>query len=149
MHEILRLTGISVIIQVHRQKGNFRRHITIPEALIELYAIKDNDIIRNADMFQMQIAVAVPNFMLRNPSLQKIFVGVQKFFHIFPDELELISRNSNIPILFGLCEVFVRIVADSLDGSHLVYFIACFGCFMKTRHFFSDGFYNFFIGLVL
>ena len=48
-------------VQVHGQKIDIRGHITIAEAVIKFNAIKDMDVIGQADVLHVQIAVAVPD----------------------------------------------------------------------------------------
>ena len=71
--KVFRLLQVAVIIEVHRQKSHLGRRVAESEALVELDAVKNNNLIGNADMFQVQVAVAVPDFMFCNSFFQKVF----------------------------------------------------------------------------
>ena len=60
-HKMLRQVPETVKIQVHGQKIDVRGHITISEAVIKFNAIEDMDVVGQADILHVQIAVAVPD----------------------------------------------------------------------------------------
>ncbi len=110
--KILRLPGIAVIVQIHRQKGHFRRHVAAAETLVEFNAVKNNDVVGDADVLQMQIAVAFPDFVIGHPLFKKGLSDFQKAVHVTFDKIILPGRDRLVAVFFSLRKVFVLIMTD-------------------------------------
>jgi len=110
--EIRGLAEIAVVIQVHGQEGDLGRHIREPEAFVEFDAVKNNNFVGHADVLQMQIAVAVSDFMLRDTFVQQIGFGDDKLLRVRFEKGVLKGGKGDVDVLFGLREVFFVVVAD-------------------------------------
>ena len=66
-----------MIVKIHGQKGNVAGHVAVAETLVELDAVKDIYMVRQADVCRIQVAVTVADAAGCNPC-SKEFVLLQK-----------------------------------------------------------------------
>jgi hypothetical protein len=52
---------VAVKIEIHEKKGKIRSHVPVPKTRVELDAVEDKDFIPQADVLQMEVAMAVPD----------------------------------------------------------------------------------------
>jgi hypothetical protein len=64
VHKVASQVSKAVEVQVHGQKIDIRRHIAISEPVIKFDAIENMDVVGQADIPHVQIAVAVPDAAL-------------------------------------------------------------------------------------
>ena len=77
-----------MIVKVHGQKSDVACHVTVAEALIELDAVKDIHLLRQADVRGIQVTVTVTDAAGGNPC-SKEFILLQKYCGKIPDPLKL------------------------------------------------------------
>jgi hypothetical protein len=109
---------VALAPEIHGKEGYLGRHIEVAEALFELYAIKDNDVIAiKADVFEVKIAVAIPDAMLSDAAVEKLPVAVKKRIDPVFQEAVGRRRNGDIPIGPGFFEVFVIVSTDRIESA--------------------------------
>jgi hypothetical protein len=60
-----------MIIQVHEQKGDVRRHVRIAETPVELDTVEDGNFFSQADMLKVEVSVAIANLPVGDPLLEE------------------------------------------------------------------------------
>ena len=100
---------VAFVVEVHGQKGQIRRDISVSKALIEFDAIKDLNLIGKIDMPGSQVPMAITNLVLFNAMLKELLPSAQKGSRSGPNNLKhsLVKYPSRKH--FRLSEVFLTI----------------------------------------
>src|SRR4030042_4123252 len=99
-----------MIIEIHGQKSDVRRHIGIAEPFIELNTIENGDLLSPKDMLQPKVSVTVSNSIGGDSLIECLFLRSKKVVRPLLYFLINFPGNRHFNIFFGLPEVFVGIL---------------------------------------
>src|SRR4030042_5798015 len=94
-----------MIIEIHGQKSDVRRHIGIAEPFIELNAIENGDLLSPKDMLQSEVSVTVSNSIGGDPLIECFLLRSKKGVRPLLDFLINFLANCHFNIFFGLSGV--------------------------------------------
>ena len=110
----------AVKIQIHQQKSDIRRSIAIAETFIEFNAIEDVDaVVRHADVFQVDVAIAFPDKSLINPLAEEICVFIREPGNPCLDLLPFHNRKCLVFKGDHLFKVFLPVEHDTIKVAEL------------------------------
>ena len=119
------------MVEVHRQEGDFRRNIGVPEPVDELDTVVDADILAETDMRRVQVAVTVVYLLLRHTLAEQGVVVSNKVLGIGLDATKGLRLDNDAEVSLRLLEVLRRILDYGLDAPKSRNFLARCGFFMK------------------
>jgi hypothetical protein len=112
LDEVLRPVRVTVVIEVHREEGDLGRNVAETEPLVEFDAVEDRDTVVYADVLEMEVAVAIPDPVLRDSPPEQGFLPLQKIPVVGLDEGEAAAGDRDIDVRNGLGEVLLVVQAD-------------------------------------
>src|SRR6266545_2863222 len=118
-------------VEVHEEKGDVGRGIGIAKAAVELDAVEDADVIGEADVSRMDVAVAVPDEAAGNPLSEKLTLVGQKVVHPVTDKLQVPFRYYKWREFGNLLKILFPIPADAFPAAEAVDKLAPLGVEMK------------------
>lgn len=131
--EALRKITTLVVVEVHRQEGDFTGYIAVAEAIVELDTVENLDAIGEADMRSVKVAVAVPYSTPLGPFVEEGGGCLYEAPGVCNDIVVAFTGCRYIDILLRLAKVLLRIYLQEIDIAILGDLLICRCTVVKFR----------------
>ena len=135
----LRPVAVAVVVEVHREEGDLGGDVAETEPLVEFDAVEDGDPVLDADVLQMEVAVAVPDPMFGDAPPEKGFLPFQKIPVVGADEFVAAAGDRDPDVGCRLSEVLLVVQADRLHAAEGVDPPSRLGPAVEIGEFGGDG----------
>src|SRR3972149_410671 len=102
-------------VEVHQQESNVGGHVGIPESPVKLDAIEDENLLGQADVLQMKVAVAIADLSSGDALIKEGKLILHEEVGTLFDFPETFCREGKPQVLFGLAEILFKVMPNGVD----------------------------------